>query len=171
MDFYTLLEVERDATPEEIKSAYRRLAKQYHPDLNPGDKNAEEKFKFLAKAYEVLSSPNKRAIYDHVLAQHEQHKNDQPDPSAYYHDDYYEPRSNARPYEPPLGRNSSNENKFIRILLWSLLIVFNFIICKDRNTQQPAQMNKHFIDSLFQFYEVTDSVGLKWDTTINLPQE
>jgi len=171
MDFYTLLEVERDATPEEIKSAYRRLAKQYHPDLNPGDKHAEEKFKFLAKAYEVLSNPNKRSLYDYKLSQDEIHKNRPPDPQPFYQETYNNPRPNTRHYEPPLERNSTNENKLIRILLWSLLIVFNFIICKDRNTQEPVQMNQHFIDSLFQFYEVKDSVGLKLDTTINVPQE
>ncbi len=56
--------VPRNATEEEIKKAYRKLAKQYHPDLNPGDKNAEEKFKEVNEAYEVLSDKDKRARYD-----------------------------------------------------------------------------------------------------------
>lgn len=63
-DFYKLLGVERTATTEEIKKAYRKKAIQYHPDKNPGDKAAEEKFKQIAGAYEVLSDPKKRQTYD-----------------------------------------------------------------------------------------------------------
>src|SRR6476661_4905733 len=63
-DYYEVLGVERTATAEDIKKAYRRLAVKYHPDKNPGDKNAEEKFKELGEAYEALSDPQKRAAYD-----------------------------------------------------------------------------------------------------------
>ncbi|HXK61980.1 MAG TPA: molecular chaperone DnaJ [Acidobacteriota bacterium] len=63
-DYYEVLGVDRQANPQEIKSAYRRLALKYHPDKNPGDKDAEEKFKEAAEAYSVLSDPNKRAQYD-----------------------------------------------------------------------------------------------------------
>jgi molecular chaperone DnaJ len=64
MDYYEILEVSRTATKEEIKKAYRRLAMKYHPDRNPGDKEAEEKFKLINEAYQVLSDDEKRAIYD-----------------------------------------------------------------------------------------------------------
>lgn len=63
-DYYEVLDVAKTATPEEIKKAYRKKAIQYHPDKNPGDKAAEEKFKEAAEAYEVLSNPEKRARYD-----------------------------------------------------------------------------------------------------------
>ncbi len=63
-DYYEILGVERNATLEEIKKAYRRLALKYHPDRNPGDKEAEEKFKEIVEAYSVLSDPEKRRLYD-----------------------------------------------------------------------------------------------------------
>jgi len=63
-DYYEVLEVSKTATADEIKKAYRKKAIQYHPDKNPGDKQAEEKFKEAAEAYEVLSDPQKRQRYD-----------------------------------------------------------------------------------------------------------
>ena len=63
-DYYEVLGVAKDADDAAIKKAYRQLAKKYHPDVNPGDKNAEEKFKEVNEAYQVLSDPQKRAQYD-----------------------------------------------------------------------------------------------------------
>jgi curved DNA-binding protein len=63
-NYYELLGVERGSAPEDIKKAFRRLARQYHPDLNPGDKAAEEKFKEFNEAYRVLSDPATRSQYD-----------------------------------------------------------------------------------------------------------
>ncbi len=63
-DYYQILGVSRNASEKEIKQAYRRLARKHHPDLNPGDKSAEAKFKEINAAYEVLSSPEKRKKYD-----------------------------------------------------------------------------------------------------------
>lgn len=63
-DYYEVLGVTKNSTPEEIKKAYRKKALQYHPDRNPGDKEAEEKFKEAAEAYDVLSDPDKKARYD-----------------------------------------------------------------------------------------------------------
>lgn len=64
-DYYSVLGLRRDASDKEIKQAYRRLARQYHPDVNPGDAAAEQKFKDISEAYSVLSNPESRKKYDH----------------------------------------------------------------------------------------------------------
>jgi molecular chaperone DnaJ len=63
-DYYGLLNVKRDASLNEIRKAYRKLARKYHPDVNPGDKQAEDRFKRISQAYDVLSDPKKREVYD-----------------------------------------------------------------------------------------------------------
>ena len=63
-DFYKVLGVEKTASAQDIKKAYRKLALKYHPDRNPNNKEAEEKFRQVSEAYEVLSDPDKRAKYD-----------------------------------------------------------------------------------------------------------
>src|SRR2546422_4807629 len=77
-DLYIILEVNRRASENEIKRAFRKLARRFHPDINPGDRQAEERFKRITEAYDILGDPLKRQFYDvngfytdGVLEQHE----------------------------------------------------------------------------------------------------
>src|SRR5947199_3142523 len=65
-DYYAILGVKKNASVDDIRKAFRKLARKYHPDVNPGDKKAEERFKELSEANDVLSDPKKRKIYDQV---------------------------------------------------------------------------------------------------------
>src|SRR5215467_3607983 len=65
-DYYAMLGVKKTATPEEIRKAFRKAARKYHPDVNPGDKKAEEKFKEISEANDILSDEKKRKVYDQL---------------------------------------------------------------------------------------------------------
>src|SRR3954464_8722912 len=77
-DYYTTLGVSKTATDKEIKQAFRKLARKYHPDVNPGDKGAEAKFKEVNEANEVLSDPQKRKKYDELGANWRAYENAPP---------------------------------------------------------------------------------------------
>src|SRR5579883_1605776 len=72
-DYYKILGVKKNATEKEIRSAFRKLARKYHPDVNPGDASAEEKFKEINEANEVLSDPEKRKQYDEMSSYYQQY--------------------------------------------------------------------------------------------------
>ncbi len=71
-DYYAVLGVQPDADDQTIKTAYRKLARQFHPDVNPGDKQSEERFKEISEAYEALSDPEKRRQYETLRQQYQQ---------------------------------------------------------------------------------------------------
>src|SRR5512137_3084388 len=73
-DYYATLGVDKNATDKEIKGAFRKLARKYHPDVNPGDKAAESRFKEINEAYEVLGDPEKRKKYDELGANWRQYE-------------------------------------------------------------------------------------------------
>src|ERR1700733_13025661 len=81
-DFYDLLGVSRKANAKEIRASFRKLARKYHPDLNPGDKSAEEKFKQLQEAYDVLSDTKKRQMYDQVSFYSDNYQQGAPPPGS-----------------------------------------------------------------------------------------
>src|SRR5690348_5328425 len=72
-DYYQILGVDKKANEKEIRQAYRKLARKYHPDVNPGDKSSEEKFKEINEANEVLSDPEKRKKYDELSNYYQQY--------------------------------------------------------------------------------------------------
>ena len=145
MTYYQILQVSSKATTEEIRQSYRKLAKRYHPDINQQDPNAEEKFKQLASAYEVLSDPQKRAAYDFLLFQ-QNNPRPQPNPQARPYQTYSAPRQTVYEQEAP-----SDNYPLWRILLWCLLIFLQWRACNNNN--RDYQFDRiHFI---------TDSTGVR----------
>ncbi|MEW5827979.1 MAG: DnaJ C-terminal domain-containing protein [Chloroflexota bacterium] len=94
-DYYKSLGLERNASADEIKSAYRKLALKYHPDRNPGDKQAEERFKEVNEAYQVLSDPQKRAHYDRLGSSYSQWQRSGA-PGSFNWDDFFTGRQGTR---------------------------------------------------------------------------
>ena len=82
-DYYKTLGVDRNADAETIKKAFRKLARQYHPDVNKGDKKSEERFKEINEANDVLSDPEKRKLYDQLGSNYQQYRQSGGDPRNY----------------------------------------------------------------------------------------
>lgn len=123
--YYQILAVSNTATQEEIKKSYRRLAKQYHPDANPGIKAAEEKFKQIAAAYEVLSDPQRRANYDFLLFQRSRQ------PYQPSHQSYSRPYAAEPKYESQPSDEHTNPWRIVRFFLWGLFFVLQWRACNQ----------------------------------------
>jgi curved DNA-binding protein len=95
-DYYKILGVDKKASQQEIKKVYRRLARQYHPDVNPGDKSAESRFKEINEAYEVLSDPEKRKKYDELGSSWQQWQRQGGDPRGFDWSQWYAGRQPGR---------------------------------------------------------------------------
>ncbi|MBI5944852.1 MAG: DnaJ domain-containing protein [Chloroflexi bacterium] len=95
-DYYKILGVERKASADEIRTAYRKLAMKYHPDKNPGDKKAEDKFKEINEAYQVLSDEQKRARYDQLGSAYTDFRSSGGRPGDFRWDDWFQQNSQQR---------------------------------------------------------------------------
>ncbi len=95
-DYYKILDVSRKASADDIRKAYRKLAMQYHPDKNPGDKKAEEKFKEINEAYQVLSDEQKRARYDQLGSAYSNFRTSGGRPGDFQWDDWFQQNAGQR---------------------------------------------------------------------------
>jgi hypothetical protein len=148
-DYYAILEISRNASAKEIKQAYRRLARRYHPDLHPGDKFDEDMFKAVNEAYEVLSDPEKRREYDRL-------QNELSSSSEYY----YPSRADAPVKQVPKKRAKGYVDRFFgwieqigfgRFLLVALLLliilplavhIFSDLIIHPSSTEVDVSLEK-----------------------------
>lgn len=157
MDYYTILGVQRNATEPEIKTAYRKLAMQYHPDRNPGDKEAETKFKQVQEAYETLTDMNKRARYNGQNPAPKPKPKPKPKKSSFEFSEY---KSNLHIYNapPPLfdlwGRPLSPEEK----TAWVRNNATSSII---KNNKQMQEVVDKWKDSYAGKYESSESPDLR----------
>jgi len=111
-DYYKIIGVDRRADAAAIKKAFRKLARQYHPDVNKGDKKAEERFKEINEANDVLSDPEKRKVYDQLGANYQQYRQAGGDPRSYDWSQWARQDSGANPFRTRTGTSTADFEDF-----------------------------------------------------------
>lgn len=147
-EYYKILQVSKKASVSEIKIAYRRLAKKYHPDVNPNDKKAESQFKKINEAYEVLKNSAKRAEYDNLLKCRE---------------DEQQRKATTQNYKKSVktAENKARQQRSLKVILWQkiflLLIFCGYIgvLYYNSDVNQP-----------FNFYKAFSNTGAKMNNAI-----
>lgn len=142
IDYYKVLGVDKNATQEEIKKAFRKLARQYHPDLNPNDESAKDKFQQINEANEVLSDPEKRKKYDaygenwkhaeEFEAQQRQYQAQQGNRSQYWYS------GNGSDFTSGFGRNASGFSDFSKSCSDMAQLISALILCKERTSMRTC---------------------------------
>lgn len=153
-DYYKILQVDRNATSDEIKSAYRKLAMKYHPDRNPGNKEAEAKFKEINEAYEVLSDPQKRKLYDSLGTNWQQGDNFEPPPDFGNFN-----RGEFKFYRTQGGRGFEEFSDFFKTIFGGFGGFGNF--------EEEDLSNKFSYRNIFEEDDVFESIGRKNNLDIN----
>ncbi len=163
-NYYQILAVSRNASAEEIKRAFRKLAKQYHPDKNPGNKYAEEKFKQIASAYEVLSDPNKKAHYDFILYHQEQ-----PHVQRNYQERTYNTSQQQKATQNKRSESEISSRTALYFILFILFIFFRTRQCDYINpTKYEYVPDRIIIDSIMHPENYQKSVQDRFPDTIDL---
>ncbi len=143
-DYYAVLQIPRFSAASEIKTAYRNLAKKYHPDMNPGNKSAEEKFKEINGAYDILSDEENKLIYDEKLRnphyqRQQQFKNQQQTQYQQYqkaqYEEYMRQQQRARDFQKAQRESAKGSNYDInpwRIIFIVIIIINLLRMCTHR---------------------------------------
>jgi curved DNA-binding protein len=149
-DYYKILGVERKASADDIRKAYRKLAMQFHPDKNPGDKKAEDKFKEINEAYQVLSDEKKRARYDQLGSAYSDFRTSGGRPGDFRWDDWFQQQgAQQRGYgnaEDPFGGAGGNFSDFFRSIFGEAVRSS----ARGQMAQQQQQGYQQQVDITFQ---------------------
>jgi curved DNA-binding protein len=147
-DYYKILGVERKASVDDIRKAYRKLAMQFHPDKNPGDKKAEDKFKEINEAYQVLSDEQKRARYDQLGSAYSNFRTRGGRPGDFQWDDWFQQNGGQRGYgnaEDPFG-GAGGFSDFFRSIFGEAVRTS----ARNQAAQQQQQGFQQAVDISFQ---------------------
>jgi curved DNA-binding protein len=147
-DYYKILGVERKASVDDIRKAYRKLAMQFHPDKNPGDKKAEDKFKEINEAYQVLSDDQKRARYDQLGSAYSNFRTRGGRPGDFQWDDWFQQNGGQRGYgnaEDPFG-GAGGFSDFFRSIFGEAVRTS----ARNQAAQQQQQGFQQAVDISFQ---------------------